>query len=393
MTAIHAPERRVRPADLGLVVFVFAVARVVDGWAMVAAAGRLAPGGGAFARYLAAVTVWDANWYAAIADHGYPRTVPVVEGVAQWNEWPFMPLFPMMVRAVMDVTGLSFGAVSAVLNPSLALVGVVLLFKLLSATSSRFVAVASAALVAAFPSSAAFQIGYAESLAFALLACLLWLLHQHRHVLAAVVALLLVLTRPLALPVAALLLWHLWRDRRAQRTGLAEAGGRRVLLASVPVLLLAWPAVAWIGTGDPWAYPRAITGWTGFRDSPGGWVGLVVSSPSVPKVAVLLALVAAWLGALRSARGVAWGADLRAWSLVYGGFLLVASGTQTSIARYLLLQIVPLWPMVSPRTGRLDTSLRVAALAVVVAMFLVVGVRWVDALVIPQHPGSPQGYP
>jgi hypothetical protein len=68
---------------------------------------------------------WDCAWYEQIALHGYggpPRATPADFGQASWA---FFPLYPLLIRGVMGVTGLgphgAGFAINAVLFPVLVL--------------------------------------------------------------------------------------------------------------------------------------------------------------------------------------------------------------------------------------------------------------------------------
>ncbi|MGA8978048.1 MAG: hypothetical protein WB473_02925, partial [Pedococcus sp.] len=64
--------------------------------------------------------LWDGSWYRNVALEGYPNPLPVdqASGDVTQNAWAFYPLFPLLARMLMSVTGLGFPVVAS----SLALV-------------------------------------------------------------------------------------------------------------------------------------------------------------------------------------------------------------------------------------------------------------------------------
>ncbi len=149
---------------------------------------------------------WDAKWYQRIADGGYPDELPVgPDGRVQQNPWAFYPLFPLTARCSWALTGLDFATVAPLLallagrrrrrrdgpaaarhgagRPSGAVLGVV-------------------AVWAALPTSPVLQMAYTESFSMLLLVAFLLLVVRRRWWGAAAVVLALGLTRPIALPLA-----------------------------------------------------------------------------------------------------------------------------------------------------------------------------------------------
>jgi hypothetical protein len=69
--------------------------------------------------YSTFVGAWyDGAWYRAIADHGYPTQLPHDgSGAVAQNVWAFYPLYPMVIRACMTLTGGSWVVVAPLLLP------------------------------------------------------------------------------------------------------------------------------------------------------------------------------------------------------------------------------------------------------------------------------------
>ncbi|HVD23850.1 MAG TPA: hypothetical protein VNC23_12220, partial [Lapillicoccus sp.] len=59
--------------------------------------------------YWVVMANWDGQWYQQIADVGYPNPLPLDDtGHVDMNAWAFFPLYPMIVGALMRLTGGDF---------------------------------------------------------------------------------------------------------------------------------------------------------------------------------------------------------------------------------------------------------------------------------------------
>jgi hypothetical protein len=164
---------------------------------------------------------------------------------------------------------------------------------------------------------------------------------------AAAVALLTGLARPIALPLGLVALVAVivrWRGRHDDPVSPSEAAGMLSALVACGLSGLIWPALAWLGTGRPDAYPATMSAWrqgeqiTPFR--PTVEVSQFLFGDLLGPV-LLLALAAALVTAVAGpwARGL--GVELRTWCLGYPLYLAAALDPWTSIYRYLL----PLFPL------------------------------------------------
>lgn len=318
--------------------------------------------------------MWDASWYQQIAENGYPAELPVgPDGAVQQNVWAFYPLFPFLVRAVQQVTGLGWDVVA----PTIALLcgagAVLVIHRLVERAGHRAVErrpglpLATVALVSVFPSSVVLQVAYTEALALLLVASALYLLWARRYEWAGLVIVLLGFTRAVALPLALVVAWHAvvryqeWRRTRSAgttRTGAAATGavalagprarvpfpwgdGARiaVLLVVTVVSGLLWQLVCGIVTGRSDAYFLTQGAWRGTGPvvpfQPWLDVSHALFGGAGPWVlAAVLAGVAA-LGLSPVARRL--GPELQAWPLAYLGYLVAVIEPWTSLVRFLLL--------------------------------------------------------
>jgi hypothetical protein len=189
---------------------------------------------------------WDAAWYRDIAEHGYG-------GVAH-EGLRFFPLLPLAARALsVPLLGHVGLALTLLVNAAALAAGVLLHRLALHETGNRALATRSAWMLALLPPAVVLVLGYAESVALALVIATFLLLRRSRWWGAAACAVLLGLCRPtgalVALPalIEALRGWSLARDRI----------GRLAAVAAAPFgtgIYLAW--VQW-QHGD-WALPLRL---------------------------------------------------------------------------------------------------------------------------------------
>ena len=94
---------------------VYLVLRAVTTVMLMMAVGRQVPvesWTGPTVDYFDMTVLWDGSWYRTIAEQGYPHQLPLdpVSGTPSQNAWAFYPLFPMLSRGLMGLTGLSFSS-------------------------------------------------------------------------------------------------------------------------------------------------------------------------------------------------------------------------------------------------------------------------------------------
>jgi hypothetical protein len=295
--------------------------------------------------YFSMTVLWDGFWYGQIAQSGYPPALPLdaATGAVQQNAWAFYPAFPMMSRAVMRVTGLGFPVVGSTLALLLGFGAAVVMGLLLRDRVGAKVALAAVAVYAACPVSPSFQIAYTESLAILLLCGFLWAVSKESWILVAGWALLIGLSRAMALPLAVVVLvagYLRWR-RRSQDP--ITPGQRWSLLAAVGscgAAGLLWPLIVSLRVGSPLAYTETMGAWSvgGSVQMLRPWLEYVTVPGHAVEVAAGLAIiivmtVGPWARRL--------GTELRAWTLAYTGYLILVDAPSTSLFRHLL----PLFPL------------------------------------------------
>lgn len=349
--------------------------------------------------------MWDASWYRGIAEQGYPAELPLAaDGSVAQNAWAFFPLFPVLVRAVMAVTGAPWQTAAPLLALVLGGAAMLVIHRLVEVGAPRAVAarpglpLATVALVAFFPTAVVLQIGYTESLALLLIASALLLMIRGRYLPAAAVVLALGFTRAVALPMAVVVLVHAVASWRASSSGVDVVPERRrravigqaVLLLAAVAAGFAWPAVCGAVTGTPDGYVATQAAWRARAD--------VV--PLVPWLDIARWLVGGWAPVLLVAVGAALaallaspparrlGPELLAWPIAYLGYLVAVVEPGTSLARFLLLAF-PLGAVTAGIAARSLARRRAWLVAVIVAMvFGQVGWVWVLWRLTP-----PSGWP
>ncbi|WP_231496032.1 hypothetical protein [Cellulomonas sp. HZM] len=332
---------------------------------------------------------WDATWYRQIAEHGYPSTLPRdANGDVQQNVWAFFPLFPMLVRGFMQLTGGQWYQVAPLLALVLGGAAMLVVHRAVAEGAPRAVAarpglpLATVALVSVFPTAPVLQIGYTESLALLLVASALLLLIRRSYLLAGAVILALGFTRAVALPMAAVILVHAaarwWHARRGEdRLRARDWGALAGLAATAAVSGVAWPLICGRVTGERDAYLLTQETWRGVREVvPFGSWGYVsrfwfgdlapwVLLASFALVVAVLVVPAAWR----------LGPELHAWPAAYLLYIAGAVEPSSSIARFLLLAF-PLGAVTAGVVTRPARARRLWFALVVVAM-LGLQVVWV----------------
>lgn len=339
-------------------------------------------------RYFDLATLWDGAWYEKIATFGYPTELPVNDsGQVRQNEWAFYPIFPLLAKGLMLVTGLPFAIAGTIVTTLLGYAAAAVMGLLLRDRVGTPAALGGVALFAAFPASPTLQVAYTESLATLLLCVVLWLLIREKWLAAGAVALLTGLARPIALPLGLVALVAVivrWRRRGEQPIGRTEYASMFGALAGCGASGLIWPAIVWAGTGAPNGYTVTMSAWR--KGEP--------VAPFAPTIDMVQFLFGDFRGVLYLvgffvllglmmlgpwARGL--GPVLQSWSLAYPFYLAAALDPWTSIYRYLILLFPAFvvmigggWPQGDPRSR--PTWLLVLRTVVIVALFLSWQVWW-----------------
>ena len=341
---------------LTYVVVGYALCRLVSGILLAIVAARQVPTGwtGPDVGYLTFTAQWDGQWYLHIAEQGYPKRLPTNDtGAIQQNAWAFYPLFPFVSRVLMDLARLDFFTVGSTLSLLLGFVAAVAMGLLLRDRLGERFSLATIVLWASMPAAVVLQVGYTEAMAMALLTLFLLALSRERWLWAMSLAVLLGLTRPIAVPIAAVTvvaLWCRWRERTERPLVPTEIAAGLAALAGCVVSGLLWPVIAAAVTGRADAYTATMATWRGsgrivplkpWLDMSRYYFGETWGPVWLTVIFVVIAVMVLGPWAVRL------GPQLRTWSLAYPLYLLVVLDPFTSIFRYL----IPLFPLAAVLIG------------------------------------------
>lgn len=304
--------------------------------------------------------MFDATWYLHIAENGYPHTLPLgQDGAVQQNAWAFYPLFPLVLRGLMAVTGLSWTVLAPTLSLLLGAGAVLVIYRLVERGGYRATALvpglplATVLLVSVFPSSPVLQTAYTEALALLLIASALYLLAVRRYLWAVPVVVLLGFTRAVALPMACVVVWHvLWRvwgawgptarrdpERAAHdRFSVRDVAGLGTLLGTCLVAGVAWQVIAGRVTGRSDAYFATQASWrSGAVQYFTPWItnSKILFHDRGPLVLAAVLVVLALLALSPVAFRL--GAELQGWTIAYTAYLVLVTDPWTSTWRFALL--------------------------------------------------------
>ena len=235
------------------------------------------PGGGD--GVVRALGRFDGGWYLELALRGYPG-VDQLDG--RLKSLAFFPLYPLTIRGVHDLTGLSPLAVGVLVSTVLGALAVCLVWALVREVQGEEAATRAAAAFAFFPGAFVLSMAYSEALLVAAAAACLLLLVRQQWVAAGLAAAVATAARPNAAVLIGACAWaaavaiHRRRDWSALwAVGLAPAG------------LLGYFAFLWVRTGDPLGWFRSQSeAWRDHVDFGGTTIGRVAALVQDPQVSL-----------------------------------------------------------------------------------------------------------
>lgn len=338
------------------VVAIFVLSRVVmlpfwfRGWKSDESIGNH---GSSFLYYLG--WLWDGGWYGDIATVGYPSELPrdPITGSVLQNNWEFLPAYPMLGRLIMQASGLPWEVVGVSLSLGLGLTALLLLAKLLPEVApdlcrrrpkAPYLAVTG---LAFFPSAGVFSLAYAESMAIVLILLSLRFIHRRAYMSALIPVILLGFTRPIALPIAAVVVWHaVVRIQESASQMAPKVPVRDLFLMSLLTLAsavsgLVWPAICGMVTGVADGYFLTQSAWRAGQSSSMPFAGWTTPFEPLAVGVVLMILILVFAGTWFFTPSAAeLGDELRSWGLAYIVFMLAATSMNTGVFRYALPSLV-----------------------------------------------------
>ena len=347
--------------------------------------------------------LWDGSWYRLIAEEGYPVDLPLHhDGNVAQNQWAFYPLFPSLARSFMVIPGVDFRLAATVVALAAGAGAAVLMVRLFARFTPAPVALTAMAVWAVQPAAPTLQVAYAESLATLVLVVLFTSLVDRRWLEVAVLALILGVTRPTALPLALVVgvvflreAWHCWRAPGRRLTELAGPLAATVVTGASGLI---WPTLVSLRTGVGDGYLQTMASWRAggeivpFRPWIDNTAILLFSDHPNPRLAALLAVATLALFLIAAAAGP-WASrlplELRLWLVAYPAYLAAVLDVGTSLIRYGVL----LFPLALVLIGgglRRIPRWWPALAVIVIAGFIWLQYLWTLGLFVLE---PPSGYP
>jgi hypothetical protein len=314
---------------------------------------------------------WDASFYRRIAEGGYPRTLPTdAEGRVLPNPWAFLPVYPMVVRAAMTVTGLPFDPVGVMLSALFGAGAALALYYLLAARVTDRKAFWATAMFCLGPLSFLLQVAYAESLFLLLMFAALLAMVRRHYVAIIPLGVVAAFTRPGVLALSLALGIHLVVRMRSSEPPRPRAIVSILLAGGATAAAgLAWPVIANAVTSEKNAYlATELSWWVGFV----GWQRFIPFAPwfemagrylGAAGVVLVVALATGFVWWLFRRSNRRLGNEIIAFAGSYALYLFAVFLPQESIFRLAL----PLSPLLAAdtftRTARRRRRLLITAIA------------------------------
>ncbi|WP_245558960.1 hypothetical protein [Humibacter albus] len=339
------------------------------------------PWTGASPGYFDFASIWDGRWYDIVAESGYPSTLPIgTNGHVEQNAWAFLPAYPFLVKVVMTLTFLPWSPAAVLVSFGFGLAAALVFYRIMALRLPGSTSLFAVVLFCVAPTSALFQLAYAESMYLFLLLVSLYLLMRRRYWWMLVPVVVAAFVRPSGLAFALAMGLHViyrWAVRRR------DAFSVRERVASVTVTIVAglagvaWPVIAGVVTGVPDAYTATELAWradyigyvslvpfTSWIQAAHWWFALwlgVLPGLGYLTLLLLIALFALWMF-MPSVRRL--GVDLRLWCAAYALYLLAVFFPQSSTFRILM----PLAPMLGSIAQPRSRLYRAAVVIVAIAL-------------------------
>jgi hypothetical protein len=237
-------------AVAGLLIRYFAYAATVDGATL--------------ARFATGLCRWDCAWYVRLAEIGYdgfptPRLINA-------GNWAFFPAYPMLIGALVKLTGLPTMLVATATSIALSVAAVRVAWPLLGRNLAAYTLFA--VFLLAGPFSIYFTTFYTEVLFLFLAICVFVALQQRRWLLAGLFAAALSATRIVGVFIVFAILVEAWLDHRGRggtwRDFVPSVFRRPDLLLSfaiAPLGLFAYMAFLHFKVGDALAFQHVQRAW------------------------------------------------------------------------------------------------------------------------------------
>jgi hypothetical protein len=250
------------------------------------------------------INLWDSKWFIRAAEYGWPSHLPHTNGHVAGNTIAFFPLFPLLIRWLSHLTGLSLLASGIIVTSVTGLTAMIGVWMLVRHYAGQAAADRATLLVALFPGSFVLSMVYSEGVVITCVAFGLLALLQRRWVLAGLLGLLATATSPIALAFEVSCLWCAYRAITTDRNWRALAAP---ILA--PIGFIAYQIWLWAHTGNLLAWRLTERG--GWNSYPSlAWpIHLVIDFVRDPiatnkqedllVVGIVVTVIAAWVAIRR----------------------------------------------------------------------------------------------
>jgi len=254
----------------------------------------------------------------------------------------------------------------------------VLVFRLLEPRVGRFHAGMTVLALGLSPAGVVFQAAYTESLALLLVVVCLGLLSARRYGLLMIAVVVLALTRPIALPLALVIVVHgvvRWRNRSESPFPASEVWRCGAAAAVTVGSFGIWPAICALRTGVPNGYLETQASWTSILEGQPTWLAATVHGfGGAVATAAVLGIFFLLVAVLRPS-APAWGLEWRSWALAYSAYIFLVTLPGAAVFRYAILTVVPWWPVNSEAACR-SPQRRALAIVAVLTIGILSQVGW-----------------
>jgi hypothetical protein len=206
------------------------------------------------------LSTWDGVWFLKAVYHGYPSHLPMASGHVLANPIALFPLFPLIIRALANITQLSAPVIGLMVSATAGLAAVIAVGKVTNEYTTRDRAERAALLFAVAPGSFVFSLMYNEGIVITLAAIGLIALMRRKWLIAGVVGAVATLTSPVGLVFSVCCVVSSFVALRRNREW-------RSLIAPVlaPLGFVTYMTYLWIHTGNLRAWQRTERdGWNSF---------------------------------------------------------------------------------------------------------------------------------
>lgn len=199
---------------------------------------------------------FDANWYVAIAEHGY-GTIP--------GDVHFPPFYPLLIRILSWIVPNRFAAGLIVSNLAF-VAALALLYKTIAPRFGDVVARLGLAYLVMFPTAFFFFSAYTEGVYLALVLSCLFALERHQWLLAGFAVFCSILTRLQGIALIVPFAYAVWQSRRSVNCVASSVGGLIALSALGVYLLLRFTAgePTVVPTSEPNLFARLAPPWENY---------------------------------------------------------------------------------------------------------------------------------